>query len=110
MRVPARSGRVVCGFEVVGGNVLFDGGRERTPPFAEFHGAVDLGVHFGVARIGEDGAAAEGAWAKFHAALKPAEDLSLHKQFGSSESWITEVGGADFVRFERGGDGIVVER
>ena len=64
--------RIVSGFEIFGRGFFFEGGSKGAPPFAEFDGVVDLGIHLGIARIGKDGAAAERAGAKLHAALIPA--------------------------------------
>src|SRR6266446_5754577 len=74
--------RIRCTLQVFARRFLLHGWREWPPPLPEFHRIVDLGAHFRIARIGQNGAAPERARAKFHSSLKPSENSSLRKQFG----------------------------
>jgi len=45
-------------------------GANGRPPLPEFHRIIDLGVHFRIARIGQNRSASKRPRAKFHASLK----------------------------------------
>ena len=77
------------------------GGSKRAPPLAKFYGVIYFRVHFRIAGIGENRAAAERARAEFHAALKPAKNFSVGQHFGGSRGGIGDARGANFVGFER---------
>ena len=82
LRGQNHEGRIGGGFQVFGGDFREHRGSKRTPPLAKFDGVVYLCIHFGIAGIGQNRAAAEGARPKFHAALKPAENFSVGQHFG----------------------------
>ena len=93
--------RIGRGFEIFGGRFGEHRGREGAPPLAEFHGVVYVRVHFRVAGIGENRAAAQSARPEFHAALKPADNFSGGEQVGGCGGWIVEPRVANFVGVER---------
>src|SRR5208283_2044337 len=110
LRGKNHEGRIKGGFEKFGRGFLFERGREGAPPFAKLHRVVNLNVHFRIAGIGKDGTAAEGARAELHAALEPAEDLALGKEFRRGGSGIGEPREANLVSLESGFDRVVIKR
>src|SRR5262249_11349895 len=103
-------GRVVSGFQILGSGFLFDGGSEGTPPLPEFHGVVNLGVHLWIARVRNNGAAAEGPRAELHSALIPTENSALGQKFSGRRRGAGKARGDNFVRFEGGLDRLIVKR
>src|SRR5206468_3358318 len=68
-------------FENFRGGFGGDDWSEWTECFALFDERVDAVAHGRIARVGENTAAAEGAWAKFHSPLKPGYDLAFGETF-----------------------------
>src|SRR5665213_2552612 len=69
-------------FEILSRDFLQHGGRKRAPPFTKFYGVIHLGVHFRIARIGQNRAMPQSARAKFHSSLEPADNFSIGEKLG----------------------------
>src|SRR6266849_6771775 len=89
---------IVSGFEVLRRGLLLEGGSEGAPPLTEFYRVVHLGIHFRVARIGNNRAATECARPELHSSLEPAKNSPYCKEFSGGRRRVGELRVADFVR------------
>ena len=80
---------------------LQHGRRKRAPPFAEFDRVVHFGVHFRIARIGQDRAVSQRARAELHSSLEPTDDFSIGEKFGGGCGDVIQLRRAELVGPQR---------
>src|SRR5437762_1028862 len=73
--------RIYPTLKIISSSFFSERRRKRPPPFSELHGIVHFGVHFRIARVSENRAAAQGTRAKFHTSLEPAQNFPMRKKF-----------------------------